>query len=227
MRIILLVPFHERGYEELVKYLEKTSLPAYLPIPVELCREPMLREYVSSGLTSYTRVWSPLLDYLSSCRGCTCYLTLKYFEDAIDTSIKLLGLVFKARVFNKVDPAEWLEIAPKRFEPLAPTSWSDVLVVDRFIEYALLLEKGVVFDRVMQVEEFIPTPLDILLLVKSNIVEWNCNLKSLIDWIIKYLSEYVVPSRSLTEAYDKLKRSREYRELVVKCTSSDLIQIYF
>jgi hypothetical protein len=100
-------------------------------------------------------------------------LTLKYFEDAIDTSIKLLGLVFKARVFNKVDPAEWLGIVPKRFEPLAPTSWSGVLVVDRFIEYALLLEKGVVFDRVVQVEEFIPTPLDILLLVKSNIVEWG------------------------------------------------------
>jgi hypothetical protein len=84
----------------------------------------------------------------------------------------------------------------------------------------------VVFDQVVQVEEFIPTPLDLLLLVKSSIVEWGCNLESLIDWIIKYLSEYVVPSRSLTEAYDKLKRSREYRELVAKCTSSDLIQTY-
>jgi len=80
----------------------------------------------------------------------------------------------------------------------------------------------VVFDQVVQVEEFIPTPLDLLLLVKSSIVEWNCNLESLIDWIIKYLSEYVVPSRNLTEAYDKLKRSREYRELVAKCTSSGL-----
>jgi hypothetical protein len=77
LRIILIVPFHERSYEELVKYLEKTNLPVYLPLPVELCREPMLREYVSSGLSSYTRVWSPLLDYLSSCREMHLLLDVK------------------------------------------------------------------------------------------------------------------------------------------------------
>jgi len=224
LKTILLVPFHERGYEKLVKYLEKINLRVYLPLPIELCREPILREYSFSGLWSYIRVWSPLLEFLSSHREHTCYLTLGHFEKTLDTSIKLLGLVLKARVFNKIDPFEWLMLMPERIEFNIPGNWSGILVIDRFVDYVLLMKRDMVINYVLQqLEEFIPTPLDLLILIKNNVVNWNCNVESVIEWIIKYLGEYVLFSRDLTEAYDKLKRSKEYRDLVVNCTSDELI----
>lgn len=227
MKIILLVPFHERGYEKLAKYLEKTSLPVYLPLPVELCREPVLWEWASSGLWGYIRVWSPLLEFLNTCREYTCYLTLRHFEETVNTSIKLLELVIKAKVFGKIDPSEWLTLISERVESSVPTSWIGVLVIDRLVEYVLLVKRGIMVDHVLQLEEFIPTPLDLLVLVRSCVVNWNCDVKSIIEWVIKYLGEYVLLSRDLTEAYDLLKRSREYRDLVVNCTSDELILTFY
>jgi len=223
LKSILLVPFHERGYEKLAKYLEKISLPVHLPLPVELCREPILRKWASSGLWGYIRVWSPLMKFLSHYRGHTCYLTLRHFEETIDTSIKLLGLVVKAKVFSKIDLSEWLTLISERVKSSAPTNWSGVLVIDRFVEYVLLVKRDVMVDYVLQLEEFIPTPLDLLVLVRSSVVNWNCDVKSIIEWVIKYLGEYVLFSRDLTEAYDMLKKSREYRDLVTNCTSDELI----
>ena len=187
MKIILLVPFHERGYEKLAKYLEKTSLPVYLPLPVELCREPVLWEWASSGLWGYIRVWSPLLEFLNTCREYTCYLTLRHFEETVNTSIKLLELVIKAKVFGKIDPSEWLTLISERVESSVPTSWIGVLVIDRLVEYVLLVKRGIMVDHVLQLEEFIPTPLDLLVLVRSCVVNWNCDVKSIIEWVIKYL----------------------------------------
>jgi len=227
LKIILLVPFHERGYEKLAKYLEKTSLPVYLPLPVELCREPVLWEWASSGLWGYIRVWSPLLEFLNTCREYTCYLTLRHFEETVNTSIKLLELVIKAKVFGKIDPSEWLTLISERVESSVPTSWIGVLVIDRLVEYVLLVKRGIMVDYVLQLEEFIPTPLDLLVLVRSCVVNWNCDVKSIIEWVIKYLGEYVLLSRDLTEAYDLLKRSREYRDLVVNCTSDELILTFY
>jgi hypothetical protein len=127
-------------------------------------------------------------------------------------------------VFNKIDPFEWLMLMPERIEFNIPGNWSGILVIDRFVDYVLLMKRDMVINYVLQqLEEFIPTPLDLLILIKNNVVNWNCNVESVIEWIIKYLGEYVLFSRDLTEAYDKLKRSKEYRDLVVNCTSDELI----
>jgi hypothetical protein len=127
-------------------------------------------------------------------------------------------------VFNKIDPFEWLMLMPERIEFNIPGNWSGILVIDRFVDYVLLMKRDMVVNYVLQqLEEFIPTPLDLLILIKNNVVNWNCNVESVIEWIIKYLGEYVLFSRDLTEAYDKLKRSKEYRDLVVNCTSDELI----
>jgi hypothetical protein len=127
-------------------------------------------------------------------------------------------------VFNKIDPFEWLMLMPERIEFNIPGNRSGILVIDRFVDYVLLMKRDMVVNYVLQqLEEFIPTPLDLLILIKNNVVNWNCNVESVIEWIIKYLGEYVLFSRDLTEAYDKLKRSKEYRDLVVNCTSDELI----
>ena len=227
MKIILLVPFHERGYEKLSSYLERTLHSAHLPIPVELCKNTMLARHVPSGLSSYIRVWRPVLEILSTRGGINCYLTLSQVEKSIETSIKLIGLVLKAKIFEKIDLNEWMSVLPDKIEPLTPSEWSGILVVDRFTEYCVLLKRNISFDYASQLEKFIPTPLDLLLLVKNRFLDWSCDLRAIIKWAVKYYGEYIITSRDLTEAYDKLKRSGEYVDMVRKCASNEDFQYYF
>ncbi len=221
MKSILLVPFHERGYRKLARYLEETSshYTVYLPLPLEFCRKPVLDERIFTGLSGYIRVWSSVLEALRSCENCVCYLTLDYFEKTLDFSVKLVGLVLKAKIFEKINPSEWLNLLPEKIEPKVPTTWSGVLVVDRFIDYAVLVKKNVEFDYVSQLESFIPTPLDLLLLIRSGLIKWNCDISDIIKWVVRYLGDYVLTSRDLTGAYDRLVKSEEYLNLIHECTN--------
>jgi len=225
LKSVLLVPFHERGYRKLARHLEEISphYIVYLPLPLEFCREPLLSERVFTGLSGYIRVWSPVLEALRSRGNCICYLTLSYFEKTLDSSVKLIGLVLKAKIFEKINPSEWLSLLPERIESEVLTMWRGVLVVDRFTDYAVLVKRGVEFDHVLQLEPFIPTPLDLLLLTRSGLIEWNCDISDIIKWAVRYLGDYVLTSRDLTGAYDRLVGSEEYLDLVHECTSDPLL----
>ncbi len=75
----------------------------------------------------------------------------------------------------------------------------------------------------MEIERLIPTPLDLLLLVRSGLLSWSCDVSDLVKFAIKYLGDYVLTSRDLTEVYDKLKGSEEYWNLICECIrESDL-----
>jgi len=222
-KTLLLVPFHERGYSRLAEYLERTTLPVYLPLPVELCREPLLSGYLPSGLWGLFRVWSPVLEILRSRANYTCYLTLDHARESVNASTRLIVLVVKARVFERVDPVEWLRALPERVDTRAPLDWRGVLVVDRFTDYAVLVKKRREPAQVVVLEDFIPTPLDVLLLVKSGVITWNCDIGEVVKWAVKYIGDYVLTSRDLTEAYSKLRGSVEYLSLLRECTSDSTV----
>jgi hypothetical protein len=222
-KTLLLVPFHERGYSRLAEYLERTTLPVYLPLPVELCREPLLSGYLPSGLWGLFRVWSPVLEILRSRANYACYLTLDHARESVNVSTRLIVLVVKARVFEKVDPVEWLRALPERVDTRAPLDWRGVLVVDRFTDYAVLVKKRGEPAQVVVLEDFIPTPLDVLLLVKGGVITWNCDIGEVVEWAVKYIGDYVLTSRDLTEAYSKLRGSVEYLSLLRECTSDSTV----
>lgn len=223
MKCLMLVPFHERGYKMLAELLKNTSSTFHLPIPRELCRNPLERWQIPSGLWGYVRVWWPVLDALSLRENNACYLTLDRLKESTDLSVKLIGLVIKARVYGRIDLTEWFSVLPSRIELSAPSSWRDVLVVDRFTEYFLLSRGSINYDYLVEIERLIPTPLDLLLLVKSGLLNWSCDVSDLVKFAIKYLGDYVLTSRDLTEVYDKLKGSKEYWNLICECIrESDL-----
>lgn len=219
MKILLIAPFHERSFKKLAEITEYAYEKIYLPLPVELCRNPRLLDYLPSWFNSYIRIWQPLVNTLIRCPHCICYSEFKNYEEAFDTIIKLITLVYKARVFNKIDSSEWFEILPKYIKPTTPTSWSGVLVIDKFTEYVLLHSQGVSVDQVIVIEELIPTPLELLLLARAGIIKWKCGIEELIKWIVEYMGNILLSSTTLTEAYDKLRTNSVYLDLVFNCSS--------
>jgi hypothetical protein len=147
-----------------------------------------------------------------------CYSKLGSFEETVDSVTKILALVFKARVFNKIDPLEWVSILPSEVKPSAPCSWSGVLVIDDFKEYVLLRKRGARFDHVVRVEDFTPSPLELLFLVRAGVIEWSCGLEELIKWAVEYLGDLVLHSANLTEAYDKLRINSKYLGFITACS---------
>ena len=218
MRTLLLAPFHERSFRLLADLVGRAYVDVYLPLPVEVCVNPALVDSLPSWFSSYIRVWEPLLVALRSCSRCVCYSELGSFEEAIDVVIKILALVYKARVFNKIDPLEWVSVLPSEVKPSAPCSWSGVLVIDDFKEYVLLRKRGVRFDHVVRVEDFTPSPLELLFLVRAGVVEWSCGLEELIKWVVEYLGDLVLHSGSLTEVYDKLRINSRYLGFITACS---------
>ena len=150
-------------------------------------------------------------------------MTLDHVRESVNVSTRLIVLVVKARVFEKVDPVEWLRALPERLDTRAPLDWRGVLVVDRLTDYTLLVKKRREPAQVVVLEDFIPTPLDVLLLVKSGVITWNCDIGEVVEWAVKYIGDYVLTSRDLTEAYSKLRGSVEYLSLLRECTSDSTV----
>lgn len=217
MKVLLLVPFHERGYSELAKLIRSAYVKVYLPIPIELCKSPELIKSPPCGFSGYLKVWSPVLEALSECSDCVCYGRFKSYAESLDLKIKLLALIIKARALGSIDPQEWLRAIPSSIEASAPLDWRGILVVDSFVEYTLLRKSGVALDRVIKIEELRPTPLELLLLAKTGNIEWRCSVEALISWVVRYIGDYVVTTTSLSEAYNRLVSSNEYLDLVNKC----------
>jgi hypothetical protein len=227
-KLVVLVPFNERGYERLCRLLERIKLRAYLPLPKPLC-EPWQRELFLGRIpSSFLRVWSPLLDLLSRGlpAGYTCYLELEDVEAGVEASLRIAALVLKARALGVVRVEEWLSAVPKpREPPLA--SWEGALVVDSFLDYYVLVKKGAEGADVVSVDSFVPTPVDLLSLVSAGLLEWKCPVEELIRWAVWYIGDAVVTSSNLTEAYDKLVGSEGYRELVEECTRQKSVLLYW
>lgn len=223
MKWLVLVPFTEMGYYKLAEFLRKSArgVPTLLPIPRTLCREG----YVGVGYVppSLIRVWKPVLDLVDSGEVIAdCYLESEDLEENIDTAVKIALLVLKARVYGKVDVSEWLSLLPRELG-LRVVNWNGLLVIDRFVNYLLLTESRVNVDRLIAVDLFAPTPLDLLILVAKNFIKWKCSLLDVVNWVIKYIGDVIVNSRDLTEAYAKLIRDSEYRELITNCAPEEYV----
>jgi len=52
LKILILTPFHERGFKKLAKYVRKARIPIYLPLPVEVCRDRRVLSNLPPGLES-------------------------------------------------------------------------------------------------------------------------------------------------------------------------------
>lgn len=221
MKWLLLVPFTEIGYYKLSDFLRSKPYKVLLPVPKAVCWE--LHSAVTYLPSSYLRVWKPVLDLiLSNEVSAECYLEMNDLRNQVDFAVKVASLVIKARAYGKIDISEWISVLPIDTNPRI-TQWSGLLVVDRFTDYALLYERGVAVDRLLAIDIFAPTPIDLLVLAVRGTVKWRCNLLDVVRWVVKYIGEIMVQSVDLTQAYATLIRDPEYRELVRSCAPEEYI----
>lgn len=93
------------GIEACTDFLEAVSprlKEAWLPLPVEVCRG----EHVDLG--PLERYLEPLLSLYHEVRGrWRCYGTAEELKRRELAAVKLAALVIKARVYGKIDLAEW------------------------------------------------------------------------------------------------------------------------
>ncbi|MEM1642076.1 MAG: hypothetical protein QXI85_04745 [Desulfurococcaceae archaeon] len=229
MKTLVLVPFHEDAYMKLSDYLRRSPYKAYLPLPRSFCMGSS-RGLEDLGYTpsSLLRVWKPLLELMENglLVNYECYLKDDTIQQMVNTATKVALLVLKARAYGKADLGEWLTLVPETVEP-SITSWSGVCVVDRFLDYYIMMKKGVEVNRVQRIEVFAPTPLELFTLVAKGLVKWKCSLEEVVWWVVKYLGDFVIPSPSLTSAYRKLAYSDDYIAFIEKCAPEEDLLHYW
>lgn len=218
MKWILLVPFTEEAYSKLAHYLSRFSRKVFLPIPRSLCNSAQNSRKPVNYPASLLKVWKPVMELIDQnlLPSYECYLEDADIHQYVESGVKLALLVIKARAYGKVDIFEWLSIA-HNISKSRIMNWSGLLVVDRFLDYYLLMKSGVEADRVMKIDTFFPTPIDIFVIAANKLVEFKCSLGEVISWIVKYIGEIVLPSTNLSAAYRKLINSNDYREFMIKC----------
>lgn len=228
MSELLLVPFTEDGYLKLARFLRGFPRRVLLPIPRSVCSE-VTHKLLSRIPQSFIRIWNAVLDLIDSglLVNYECYIEDREFEKSIESSVKLAFLVLKARAWGKLDVKEWLELVELGVLTPRFTSWKGLLVVDRYTDYYVLIKHGIPVNRVVQVDVFAPTPMDIFILATKDVIDWRCSLEDIARWAVTYIGDYVIPSFNLTEAYRKLVASSEYREFIEKCAPREELLHYW
>lgn len=212
MKWVAITSFTEYGYFKLVDFLKKQDVKAYVPLPTEIC-EGQGVGYIPH---SFYRVWRPVLDVIANRElDVECYRTMYDISGQVDLGLKIAILVLKAKAYEKIDESEWLSTVPIRSKPVK-SNWNGVLVIDDYIEY-LLVRRAINPDKVLIVDLLIPTPIDLLVAIKSNLFSWKCSVSEVIDWCVEYLGEYIERSIDLTEAYKKLLGNKRYLNFLEEC----------
>lgn len=217
MKWLVLTPFTRFGYEKLARLLRSTGYITYVPLPRDLC----LGLQPVNLPSSFTEIWEPLLDLIwENAIFAECYLTRDDLINQINNSLEIALLVFKYKVYGKLDISEWLSKIPRKLEPKLK-NWSGILVIDSFTDYITLLKSNINIEKILAIDAFVPTPLELLILTVNDLINWTCSIESIIRWIIKYIGETILHSNNVSTAYLNLTRDPLYRDLINQCMSEN------
>ncbi|MEM0491351.1 MAG: hypothetical protein QW784_02375 [Acidilobaceae archaeon] len=223
------VPITERGVLRLSRRIfEFTRLYGSigLPLPHSLCLLAVTApsrvfdlayEYMNS---SQLRVWSSLiaiipdLAYRFPDNTMVCYLSDDSFKSSEKFGYEIASLLVKAKAYNKVNVSEWLSLFKSRISGRTASNMPGVnlLVADGY-SWAYRVYVEFKAEKFISIDKLIPTPLDLLELIAYGYIGESVAVKA-IRHAIRYLGEYIITSRNLTEAYEKLANDREYISLI-------------
>jgi hypothetical protein len=193
-----------------------------LPLPREFCIKFVSNVLSSKDLSwvddelgaGEARLWGPVLGVLKVLVrvrpefNVECFHSMDYFLRAREAAVEIARLVLRVRVGGRVASEEWLD------------AFSGVIGVREFPECGNVVIDGYPYEvlirgstSVIVLGPIIPTPVDVLGLVALGYLG-----KSIIDrivpFVVRYIGDYVVGSRDLTEAYGRLLTDHEYMALV-------------
>ncbi|MEM4969816.1 MAG: hypothetical protein QXE01_01030 [Sulfolobales archaeon] len=204
-----------------------------LPLPRGLCRDLIYRgvgaledDLMDISLkyfnTSLTRVWWPVIKEIPRLAVEMPHKEVICYEEDIDprslevNAYRLASLLIRARISlsGRIDPKPWIEFFKPVRKGLPRISSSDVIVADGYVRYKEILD--LMEHRVARkLWKLIPTPLEILEMVAKGYLGEEYSVDA-VRFSVRYLGDYVIGGKDLTEAYEKLLRDREYLDFLAR-----------
>lgn len=228
--VVIGIPRIEAAVERLGGYLEdiaRTYGSIALPLPRGLCRD-LVGEALGRGddaveeislrylNTSLTRVWwgvirrIPDLALRSPEAEIICYDEDLDPLELMNTGYRIASLLIRARVSidRRIDPRPWIELfKPGKVKSIEIPD-ARVIIADGYNRYLEII-KSTRWRIARTIGWLIPTPLEVIELIARGAVAKEY-AEEAVRHAIKYLGEYVIGGRDLTEAYTRLASDEEY-----------------
>jgi len=169
---------------------------------------------------SLARIWWPVIKEIPRLtldmpdRDVICY------EEDIDpgsletNAYKLASLLIRARISlsERIDPRPWIEFFKPMRRKVPEIPETGVVVADGYVRYKEILS-SIEYRKARKLWRLIPTPPEILEMIAIGYLDEK-HAPEAVKHSIKYLSDYVIGSKDLTDAYEKLLADREYIEYI-------------
>ncbi|MEZ0394527.1 MAG: hypothetical protein ABWK00_05760 [Desulfurococcaceae archaeon] len=210
----LAFPFIEGSYAKLARFVAGASYSLVgVGVPREACGGSLGIQLPGS----FRRVWAPLLRALEDPDvggRIACLSSAEDFEEAVEAGYKVAALLVKATAFGRIDVDEWLGAASLG-APLARKALEagcDALAAD---SYGSLLANVLEVrpQKVVVLDTLAPTPLELVGMIAAGLLPRRL-AEDAVSYAVKYLRDYVIPSKRLSTAYRSLLRDPGYLKLL-------------
>ncbi|MGC8606988.1 MAG: hypothetical protein ACP5L5_05475 [Vulcanisaeta sp.] len=193
-----------------------------LPLPQEYCRLAIMNPNDAVRLLmefgdSFVRLWGWVSDFLrvimvfEPSAVIHCYENIDRLKRTMNISIDIARLIIKYRLSDKINYDEWLRLSRNLVRVSSSVlHQQSVIVFDNYVQFIENLPNSA---DIILLGPLIPTPIDLLALISSGKLG-NDYLPRTVDYIIKYIGDYIVTSRDLTEAFLRLINDNEYINFV-------------
>jgi hypothetical protein len=228
--VVIGLPRIEAAVERLgadLEHIARTYSSIALPLPRGLCRD-LVGEALGRGddaveeislrylNTSLTRVWwgvirrIPDLALRSPEAEIICYEEDLDPSELMSTAYRIASLLIRARISidRRIDPRPWIELfKPGRVKRIEIPG-ARVIIADGYNRYLEII-MSTRWRIARTIGWLIPTPLEVIELIARGAVPGEY-AEEAVRHSIKYLGDYVIGGRDLTEAYTRLASDEEY-----------------
>ncbi|HWQ16746.1 MAG TPA: hypothetical protein VNL13_02825 [Sulfolobales archaeon] len=232
--LVIGLPRIERAVDMLSESIEpllKSYGSLALPLPKSLCTDLVVEGIGGSEQSiealslkyynpSLVRIWwsvikkIPRLALEHPDSEIICYDEDTRPEKLEKASYRLASLLIRARlkIYERIDPRPWIEF----FKPTSTGSIeipeTPVVIADGYVRFKEILGTAS-WKKAEKIWKLIPTPLELLEMIAKGYLEEK-HAEEAVRFSVRYLGDYVIGSRDLTEAYEKLLNDKEYLDLL-------------
>lgn len=195
-----------------------------LPLPREFCNVAVANPGAALELLrrelgeAFVRLWGWLPEFFREVMvdyphaKFYCYYGIEELRRSVDTAVDIARLVLRLRLGAKVDLNDWLRLFNQASARVIDVPRDYVAVIDDYVTLQILRRRWGSLD-IVALGPPIPTPIDLLELIAMGVLDRE-RLAEVVQFVVKYVGDYVVLSRDLTEAFSRLVNDKDYLSLI-------------
>ncbi|MGC9152754.1 MAG: hypothetical protein ACP5GY_03350 [Vulcanisaeta sp.] len=225
--LVIFIPRTEASFA-LLRNLLPTIIRRFrkvaLPLPREYCTAAIMDPNQALNILSklggsFVRLWGWFPKFFRDLIAggvdayFHCYDDMNRLRNAVNVGIEIARLVLRYRLGAATNINDWL--IPFKKSALVNINIKDigrydVVIVD---DYSLMLSSLNDLGSIITLGPLVPTPIDLLALISIGRLSED-NLSRVVSYVTKYIGDYVIMSRDLTEAFSRLVSDSDYLSFV-------------